>query len=125
MSRMPDAQAAYDDLIRADREIELLASAASVLHWDERTQMPPKGAEHRANQSPLMARLTHEQFTHPRIGELLAQVEGSALVADDESDAAVNVREIRRAYNRATKLPPSLVEEMTRVAVLGQQAWAK
>src|SRR4051812_35166610 len=116
---MPDAQASYDALIRMTREIQLLESAGSVLHWDERTQMPPKGAEHRANQSSLIARVTHEQFTHPRIGEMLAAVEGSPLVADKEGDAAVNVREIRRSFDRATKLPPALVEEMTRVAVLG------
>src|SRR5438045_4167295 len=113
MARMPDPKSAYDDLIRANREISLLESAGSVLHWDERTQMPPKGAEHRANQASLIARLTHEQFTHPRIGELLAQVEGSPLVADKDGDVAVNVREIRRSYDRATKLPPTLVEQMT------------
>jgi carboxypeptidase Taq len=87
--------------------------------------MPDKGAPHRANQSSLLARIVHQQFTSPRIGELLSRVEGTDLVGDPESDAAVNVREIRRAYDRATKVPPELVEEMSKTAVLGQQAWVE
>src|SRR5262249_37761295 len=39
------------------------------------------------------------------------------------SDAAVNVREIRRVHDRAVKLPKSLVEELARATTHGQQAW--
>jgi carboxypeptidase Taq len=39
------------------------------------------------------------------------------------SDAAANVRELRRAYDRATKIPQSLVEELARVTTAAQQAW--
>jgi carboxypeptidase Taq len=122
---MPDQQQSYDALIRELREISLLSSVNSVLGWDERTQMPPKGAEHRAAQSSLLARMIHERFTSPRIGEWLQTVGESPMVADPQSDAAANIREIRRAYDRARKLPSSLVEEQTRVAVLAQQAWGE
>ncbi|HSU66683.1 MAG TPA: hypothetical protein VLJ39_07415, partial [Tepidisphaeraceae bacterium] len=120
---MAEPQNSYDALVRELREISLLGSVASVLGWDERTQMPPKGADHRAAQASLLARMVHERFTSLRIDELLHDVEGSDLVRDGESDAAVNVRETRRSYDRARKLPSSLVEEQTRVAVLAQQAW--
>jgi len=122
---MASAQQSYVQLVAALREIALLNSVSSVLGWDERTQLPPKGAEHRSNQSALLARMAHEQFTSPRIGELLAGVEGSELVRDPHSDAAVNVRETRRRYDRQRKLPASLVEEMEKTAVLAQQAWVE
>lgn len=115
----------YQTLIRELREIALLGSVNSVLGWDERTQMPEKGAEHRAAQSSLLARMVHEQFTSPRIDELLRTVEGSQLVKDPESNGAANMRETRRSYDRARKLPASLVEEQVRVAVLAQQAWGE
>src|SRR5688572_10285290 len=102
---MSQANASYESLIHQLREIGLLGSVASVLHWDERTQLPPKGAEHRANQLSLLARMSHEQFTDPKIDELLKAVEGSDLMNDPESDPAVNVRETRRSYDRARKLP--------------------
>ena len=56
--------------------------------------------------------------------QLLDLVEGSRLVAEPESAAAVNVREIRRAYDRERKLPRKLVAESARVTALAQQGWA-
>jgi carboxypeptidase Taq len=120
---MPDPQATYQSLIKQVQEISLLESAGSILGWDERTQMPTRGATHRANQSSLIARLAHEQFTSPRIGEQLKELESLALAKDPHSDAGANLRELRREYDRKTKLPASLVEELSRTEVLAQQAW--
>ena len=122
---MADAQQSYESLVRELKEIALLASVASVLGWDERTQMPPKGAEHRSAQASLLARMVHERLTSPRVSDLLAEIEASPLARGPSSDAAVNVREVRRSHDRARKLPSSLVEEQTRVAVLAQQAWGE
>ena len=71
----------------------------------------------------LLARLGHEQLTAPALGELLGDVEGSALVAEAESAEAVNVREIRRVYDRAVKVPAALVEELARTVTRAQQVW--
>jgi carboxypeptidase Taq len=114
---------AYADLLRRCREATLLGSCAGVLGWDERTYMPHNGSAHRAEQMALLARLTHEMATDPAIGEHLAAVESSTLTRDQESDAAVNVREIRRGYDRAVKVPKRLVEELARVTTRAQQVW--
>src|SRR3974390_1516432 len=103
------AQAAYDELISRSREETLLASCSDLLAWDEETYVPPAGVGPRAEQMALMAGLLHDRTADPRVGELLATVEGSALLADPESPAAVNVRELRRVYDRAPRLPRSLV----------------
>ncbi len=122
---MSDANADYQQLLRLVREISLLGSVSSVLGWDEHVNLPPKGVPHRGNQSALLSRMCHEMFTSPRIGQLLCAVETSGLIVDPQSDPAVNVREIRRLYNRATKLPAALVEEMAKTEVLAQHAWAQ
>ncbi len=114
---------AYQELIRRIKEYTLLASCGSVLGWDERTYMPRKGSAHRAEQLALVARMAHEMLTSPEIGRLLAEVEASNLVQDKESPAAVNVREIRRNYDRAVKIPKELVEELARVTTRAQQVW--
>src|SRR5215207_7142652 len=116
---MGNADHTYVNLITAVKEISLLGTSASVLHWDQETYMPPKGAETRGDQVSLLARLAHEQFTDKKIGEMLAAVEHSDLVRDRESDAAVNARELRRSYDRATKIPAALVAEISKTAVLG------
>jgi carboxypeptidase Taq len=114
---------AYSELLRRVREGALLESCAGLLGWDERTYMPHHGSAHRAEQMALLARLTHEMLSAPVIGELLATVEASPLVRDADSDAAANVREIRRNYDRAVKLPKELVEELARVTTRAQQVW--
>jgi carboxypeptidase Taq len=114
---------AYAELIRRVKEARLLESCGSVLGWDERTYMPREGSAHRAEQLALLARMTHEMLTAPQLGELLGAVESSPLVADAESVPAVNVREIRRTYDRAVKLPATLVEELARTTTRAQQVW--
>lgn len=118
------AEAAYAELVRRTREQALLASCAELLGWDEETCMPPGGIAHRARQRGLLAALLHDQATDPRLGDLLAVVEGSDLVRGLDCPAAVNVREIRRNYDRETRLPRALVEETARVTALAEQEWA-
>ncbi len=121
MPRTPDE--AYAELIRRIKAISLLGSCGSLLHWDHQTYMPPKGAAHRADQLALIAGLTHEQFTAAVIGELLSYAEERVLTEEPASVALVNVREIRRAYDRATRVPPALVEELARTSALAHDVW--
>src|SRR4051794_36102137 len=120
---MPNVTDRYKDLTKTLREISTLDSAASLLSWDEQTFMPRKGAELRANQASLLARMSHEKFTDRFIGEMLRELEGSELTREKYSDSEVNIRWTRRQYDRATKIPPKLVEEMSHTSVLAHEAW--
>jgi carboxypeptidase Taq len=115
----------YSELTRLLRETALLASCGNVLSWDEQTFMPKQGAAFRAEQMGLLAGLAHERATAPRIGELLYEIEKQNDLGDSDGDRAVNVREARRTYDRQTKLPRRLVEELSRTTTLSQQAWIK
>jgi carboxypeptidase Taq len=118
-----DARGAYNELIRRSREQAILASCSAVLSWDEQTYMPPGGALHRGNQMALLAGLHHDHATDPKVGELLRVVEGSTLIDETDSVEAVNVRELRRSYNRRVQLPRTLVEELARTTSLAQSEW--
>src|ERR1700722_14891969 len=118
-----DPQKAYDELVRRSREQSLLGSCSAVLSWDEQTYMPTGGAVHRGGQMALLAWLSHERAIDPRIGELLSILEDSPLAAAPESATAVNVRELRRAFNRKVLLPKALVEELARITSLAQHEW--
>jgi carboxypeptidase Taq len=112
---------AYDELVKLVTDAAVLGSCGSLLSWDERTHLPPRGAEFRGEQMALLARLGHEWITHPRIGELLAALGA----ASDEPVRAANVREIRRGYDRAVKMPARLVEELARVTTQAQSVWVE
>ncbi|MHC4877282.1 MAG: carboxypeptidase M32 [Planctomycetota bacterium] len=118
-------QELYSELATRLKKTSLLASCSAVLGWDEQVNMPPQGAEHRANQLALLAGMTHEHSTAARIGELLSELEASSDLGPEGSDEQVVLREARRSYDRATKLPQRLVEEISRTTTLAQQAWVK
>ena len=116
---------AYDELIRRVREIAVLESCGSLLHWDQQTYMPPRGSTHRAEQLALIAGLVHDKFTAAEIGEFLAIAEGGGLTQGAGSAQAANLREIRRSYDRETKIPPALVRELARTCALAQDVWVE
>jgi len=117
----PDA--AYSELVRLAREQSVLSSCADLLEWDEETYMPRGGVGHRSEQSAVLAGMLHERQTSARFGELLGIVAGSDLARDPDSPAAVNVRELKRMYDRLTRLSRAHVEEHARVTTLAQQVW--
>jgi len=115
---------AYTELVRLSREESLLSSCLDLLEWDEEVSMPRGGVEHRAEQMALLAGLVHDRGTDPRYEELLSTVEASSLVSDGDSPEAVNVRELRRGFDRERRMPRRLVEESARVTARASQAWA-
>lgn len=105
------------------KEITNLNNAAAVLGWDQQTYMPPGGAAARAEQISTLTKLSHEMFTSDKIGELLESLSQAGF--DYDSDEASLVRVTQRDYEKARKLPPKLVEEMSRTFSLGQQIWTE
>lgn len=115
--------AAYAELVRRAKEVAVLQSCSSVLGWDQQTYMPKAGAGFRGEQLALLAGLTHQKATDLAIGDLLGTCEGSDLAHNPDTVEAANVRELRHGYDRATKLPQRLVEELARVTTAAQEAW--
>ena len=120
-----NSEEAYEELIRLSREKTVLTSSLAMLQWDAEICMPRAGVKHRGDQMALLAGLVHERATDPRFGELLSRAEASLSAADPESPEAVNLRHLRRDFDRETRLPRQLVEEMARVSASASQAWAE
>ena len=111
----------YTELISQFRAFRMLESVGAIVGWDQHTYMPPQGAGHRAEQMGLLAKLGHAMLTAPKIGELLGELNGANL---DETQT-VNVREIKRTYDRAVKMPAALVEEIAKTTSAAQNVWAE
>ena len=117
------AQNIYQSLKDRMREISTLNSSAGVLSWDRKSYMPPSANDHRAEQIAQLRTLAHQWFTDPKVGEWLAEVEQSDLISDPEAEAAVNVREWRRMYDRNTKLPDDFVRDFATTTSKANQVW--
>lgn len=116
----------YDQLIAHVKEANLLGSSGSILGWDQETLMPPGGLAHRTRQLAQIAKLTHQMKVDKRVGDWLSECEADdALTGDPISVTAVNLRELRRDYDKATKLPETLVVEMSETTSQAKHAWAE
>lgn len=109
----------YDDLMAYQRETEALAQVAGRLGWDQETMMPRGAAEQRSEEMAAMEGVLHARRSDPRVGGWLEQA-----VAVDEVSAA-QLRQVRRAYDRAVKVPASLAQELARVTSMAQGIWAE
>lgn len=117
----------FADLFALRRRTAHLSSVGSLLGWDQETYMPAGAARARSEQAALMAELAHESATSPRVGELLAQCEAALKSLSAAPDVVERlrsaIRESRREYDLATKLPGDLVAELARVGSEAQQVW--
>ncbi len=104
-------------------EVVDLYRAGAVLGWDQETYMPPGGAAHRGQQLATLSRVAHIKFTSEEIGQLLEDLEEYAKSLDPDSDEARLIKVTRREYDKATRVPPDLVAEMSKTASEAQGAW--
>jgi len=115
------ASTKYEQLLKHIRELGHLESSVALLDWDAETYMPSAGIEIRSEQIATLSRMSHEKMTEPVLGELLAELDGNT----DDDDAATNVREMKRTYDRAVKVPGRLVEELARTSTRAKETWAQ
>ena len=124
MSTTATRSDAMTQLIAHAKETSALESIGALLGWDQETYMPEAGVDARAQQSSLIAGLKHERLTDPRVGEWLSACEADSAITGDESSAEARmIREMRRDFDKATKLPGSLVRELAEVGSKAQHAW--
>ncbi len=102
-----------------------LNGISRLLHWDQATYMPPGGAPARARQTALIRQIAHREFTDPEIGRLLDALEPYAESLPPDHDDAALIRVTRRDYERATRIPPALVAEISEHTAQTYQVWTE
>jgi len=121
---MPEsAEQLYQRVCQHVAQAAMLSAIGSLLEWDERTKLPAAAGEYRAEQTTLISGLVHQRWTDRQLVDDVAELAAGPLAADTASDAAATIRRLKRHVDKQVKLPQSLVEELARTSVLGQQAW--
>jgi len=110
---------AYGDLMAFQRQTEALAQVAGRLGWDRETVMPAGSAAQRAEEIGALEAVLHARRTDARIGVWLSR----ARAPDGLGEA--QLRLIRRAHQRALKVPARLAEAIARVTSRAQGIWAE
>lgn len=133
-------EAAYVELTARLKRLHTLGTVSGLLGWDEQVNLPPESADQRAEQMALLAELSHAEASAPRLGELLRELEGRASRPGEPStDEAARrdaspyltdgqravVRQARKDYDRATKLPADFVRERAAHSSQAFHAWVR
>jgi carboxypeptidase Taq len=103
-------------------QVQDLTLVQQLLEWDQEVVMPLKGAAQRAHQLAAVATAIHEKLTDPRYGECIATLES---VNDLDETAKSDIREAKRAWSRAMKIPAPLVAARTEACSLAQSVWVQ
>jgi carboxypeptidase Taq len=124
----PDA--AYQELVAHLKRQHSIGSIGELLSWDEQVNLPPDSADQRAEQHAVLAQLVHAAASDKRVGELLAILEpkqgaDNAREPTEDPDRRAVVRQARKDFDRATRLPAEFVREKAEQGSLGYHAWAK
>ncbi|HEX2128605.1 MAG TPA: carboxypeptidase M32 [Solirubrobacterales bacterium] len=106
-------------------EIADLSRAGAMLAWDERTQMPPRGAGVRAEQLATLTRIAHERLVADELGQAIEAAAASLDGAAEDSFEASLVRVARRDWEKARRVPAELAAEIARVTSISEHAWAE
>lgn len=110
----------YEAFILAVKDIHRLQALQGHLGWDRETIMPEKGAAARADMLSWLAKEAHCRLVDKDLGLMLDELEPDAGL---DADQQANVREMRRAHDKARKLPEQFVADYARSKSEAMMAW--
>ncbi len=110
---------AYSELLDEIERINAIQSASGVLSWDQQVMMPNGGTPARSKQLSTLSSVAHELLVDGDVGDHLETLSEASLT---DEQAAV-VREIRRQYVRAERVPSELVEAISTATSEALGAW--
>jgi carboxypeptidase Taq len=115
----------YKKLMEKVKELLVLQSTESIIHWDLETMMPPKAIKLRSEQLALLSRLEHKMSTNPEIGKLLKEIMHNPEYDKLDYVQKRNVYLIKKHYDEQTKLPEELVAEIAKQQAITVDVWKK
>jgi carboxypeptidase Taq len=118
----------YPELFELSKEVKTLQGIGRLLEWDQETHMPPGAAPIRAEQLKVLSGLSHELFTSKKFRDALARLidlDTGDFKQDLSPEKKSAVKEWRRDFLIATKLPKAFVEKMALLTSESIMVWAE
>ena len=116
-------------LRKAHQQHTILGEIYALLEWDQETNLLENGMPARTNQLAFLAKSMHKELTNATYTKKLSKhidlVTGEVCNADYTFIEKAALREARREWLLATKLPASFVAEFTETTGHAMQVWNK
>jgi carboxypeptidase Taq len=112
---------AYQSLAKTYARLHNFSHLCAIAGWDSAANMPPKGAEARANAQAEIQLLMHSIKSDPKMKDLLQQAEQESATLSTEERA--NLREIKLDWTFTNCLPSELVEKKSLLGSKCEHDW--
>jgi len=101
------------------KEIGILNSINSVLHWDNNVMMPSGGANLRSTQLTYLSTKLYQLLNNPELEDLISKAEN-----EDSSDIEkANINLIKRQYNDNKSVDEKLLNALTKASLTCELNW--
>ena len=127
-SDLVNEKSGYEDFLAScehAKSVSLLATVDGLLQWDEQTMLPAAAGDFRADQAAALAALTHVQRTKKEQGERLEKLADSSLATDGPEFVQATIRLLHQDFQKQSRVPERLVEEIARTSIESQQEWVR
>ncbi len=111
----------FDALMAFEHDTQALGQIAGRLGWDQETVMPRGARDQRGEEMAAIEKVLHARRMDARVGDWLAKIDVTTLDAVGQAQ----LREIRRSFDRATKVPADLAAALARLTSLAHGVWAE
>ena len=111
---------ALKNLLQFDRQTQALSQVSGRLGWDQETMMPRGSSDQRSTEMAALEGVLHARRCDPRVGQWLIGIDAES----DDIVTQAQLREIKRAYERADKVPGKLAEAIASTTSVAQGKWA-
>jgi len=111
-------ESTYEEFLTHVKRYNYLGDASGVLSWDQQVMMPKEGTPARSKQSSTLSTLRHELLTEEDLTEWLDTLDGEV-----SGKRQAVLREVRREHERATRVPETLVEQLSEASSNALPVW--
>ena len=113
----------YKRLVQELKRLEALQNILGLLEWDEQVNLPSRAGEQRAAELSLLSGLVHREWQQSDLPICFEKMDNH--FNELSNDQKRVIKEARKLYDQATKLPESFVSKKAEARSLSYHAWAK
>lgn len=106
----------FDNL---QKELFILETTESLLHWDLETYMPPNGLEFRSEQISYLATKSHQLITSKDTKKLINFLKKQKLPTKQSRE----LKRLEKIIWKQNKLPESFIKNLSKLTSVSQKKW--
>jgi carboxypeptidase Taq len=103
-------------------DIKKIDFIKNLLKWDQQVYMPEDSNKGRSELIAFIDKVKHEKLISEKTGKLIKSAEKKPDL--NLIDSAI-LREAKRAYHKAVKVPTELIEKIAKQVTIGHKIWEK